>query len=79
MSYIPHELSEDFPEHAEKLHELKVADPHFARLAFEYHQVNREVHLIETGVEPAAVEREEELRKTRMLLKDEIAGILANA
>ncbi len=79
MAHTPHELAEDFPEHVSKIHDLKMNDAHFARLADEYHTVNREVHRVETGVEPASQEREEELRKTRMRLKDEIAGILAKA
>lgn len=79
MAHTPHELAEDFPEHADKIHNLKMNDAHFARLADEYHTVNREVHRVETGVEAASHEREEELRKTRMRLKDEIAAMLAKA
>ena len=79
MAHTPHELAEDFPEYAEKIHDLKMNNAHFARLAEEYHTVNREVHRVETGVEPASQVREEELRKTRMRLKDEIAGMLAKA
>ncbi len=79
MAHTPHELAEDFPEHVEKIHNLKMNDAHFARLADEYHTINREVHRVETGVEAASHEREEELRKTRMRLKDEIAGMLAKA
>ena len=79
MTHTPHELSEDFPEHAAKIHDLKMNDAHFARLADEYHKVNREVHRVETGVEASSQEREEELRKSRMRLKDEIAAILAKS
>ena len=79
MAHTPHELAEDFPEHADKIHDLKMNDAHFARLADDYHKVNREVHRVEAGVEAASQEREEELRKTRMRLKDEIAAILANS
>ena len=70
MAHTPHELAEDFPEYAEKIHDLKMNNAHFARLAEEYHTVNREVHRVETGGEPASQVREEELRKTRMRLKD---------
>ncbi|MEO1242554.1 MAG: YdcH family protein [Pseudomonadota bacterium] len=79
MAHTPHELAEDFPGQTDKIHELKMNDAHFARLADEYHTVNREVHRVETGVEAASQEREEELRKTRMRLKDEIAAILSKA
>ncbi len=79
MAHTPHELAEDFPEHTAKIHDLKMNDAHFARLADEYHAVNREVHRVETGIEAASQEREEELRKTRVRLKDEIASILSKA
>ena len=39
MSNTPHELHEEFPEKADKIHELKVSNPHFARLHDEYHEV----------------------------------------
>ena len=64
---------------AAKIHELKSNDTHFARLADEYHEVNREIHRLETRVEAGSEEREEELRKERLRLKDEIAAILAKA
>ena len=57
MAHTPHELSEDFPDHAAKIHDLKMNDAHFARLADEYHKVNREVHRVETGIEAASQER----------------------
>lgn len=79
MTHTPHELAADFPEFADKIHELKSADAHFARLADTYHDVNREIHRIETRVEPASDMREEELRKQRVALKDEIAAILSKA
>ena len=74
MSHTPHELSEEFPEAIETIHELKTADAHFAKLADEYHEVNREIHRIETRTAPASEVYEEELRKRRLLLKDEIAS-----
>ena len=72
----PHELHEEFPEHAQKLTDLKTNDAHFARLAEEYHAVNRKVHRAETNVEPIDTLAEQELRKQRAALKDEIYGML---
>ncbi|WP_298815923.1 DUF465 domain-containing protein [uncultured Roseibium sp.] len=77
MSHVPHELHEEFPEAAEKLHQLKIGDSHFARLADEYHNINREVHRIETDVAPASDEVLEDLKKKRLFLKDQIAAKLA--
>ncbi|MCV0425351.1 MAG: DUF465 domain-containing protein [Roseibium sp.] len=79
MSHVPHELHEEFPEATETLHTLKTEDAHFARLADEYHTVNREVHRIETDVEPASDEVLEDLKKKRLHLKDQIAALLAAA
>ena len=76
MSHTPHELAEEFPEYAASLHALKAGNPHFARLADDYHEVNRAVHRAETNVEPISDEAETELRRKRMALKDEIARIL---
>lgn len=76
MSHVPHELADDFPEHAERIHALKLSDAHFAKLADAYHEVNRAVHRVETRVEPASEAYEEDLRKQRLRLKDEIAAIL---
>lgn len=77
MSHTPHELAEDFPEHAARIHELRTTDAHFRKLADDYHEVNRAVHRAETLVEPVGEMHEEGLRKQRMRLKDEIAAILA--
>jgi len=75
-SHTPHELHEEFPEHAETIHRLKLEDSHFAKLAEQYHEVNRDVHRMETEVEPVSEQTERELRKRRMQLKDEIAAYL---
>ncbi len=79
MSHTPHELAEEFPEKAELMSQLKQTDAHFARLADEYHEINRTVHRAETNVEPMDELAEVELRKKRALLKDEIWAILSNS
>lgn len=77
MSHVPHELAEEFPDKTDKLHELKTSNAHFAKFFDEYHMVNREIHRIETRVEAATDERTTDLRKRRMVLKDEIASMLS--
>ena len=79
MSNTPHEIHEEFPEHVAKIHELKVSDAHFARLMDEYHEANRAVHNAETNVAPTDEAHETELRKTRMVLKDQIWKMLSAA
>ena len=80
MSHTPHELHVEFPDLAEKISELKQEDAHFARLAEEYHEVNRAVHRAEINGEPIDSLAENDLRKKRSALKDEIYRMLtANA
>jgi uncharacterized protein len=76
MANIPHELAEEFPEMSDRIRELKMADNHFARLVDEYHEVNRQIHRMETRVEPTSDDVEEEFKRRRVRLKDEIAQIL---
>ena len=76
-THTPHELHEEFPEHAAKITELKQNDAHFARLADEYHAINRAVHRAETNVEPVEELTEVEMRKKRAHLKDELYRMLS--
>jgi uncharacterized protein YdcH (DUF465 family) len=79
MSHTPHELAADFPEYAEQLHQLKESDAHFQKLADAYHTLNREIHRAETNVEPTSDEHLTEMRKRRMVLKDDINTLLKAA
>ncbi len=76
MSHTPHELAEEFPEFTEKMSTLKTSDAHFAKMAEEYHELNRKVHRTETNVEPREELAEVDLRKRRGSLKDEIYAYL---
>jgi len=78
MSHTPHELAEEFPDKVGAIHTLKLENAHFAKLADEYHEVNRAVHRAETGVEPTDSAHETDLRKHRIALKDQIAAMLAD-
>ena len=79
MSHTPHEIVEEFPEHVALIHSLKQSDSHFARLLGEYHEVNGAVHRAETQVEPTSDSHEQEMRRTRLRLKDEINAMLTAA
>ncbi|WP_286828870.1 MULTISPECIES: YdcH family protein [Kordiimonas] len=76
MSHVPHELRDDFPEFEDRIHALKEGDAHFRNLSEKYHTLNREIHRIEVGEEHVSQFQEEDLRKQRMRLKDEIYGML---
>jgi uncharacterized protein YdcH (DUF465 family) len=78
MSHTPHELADDFPESADRLRALKASSAHFAKLCDDCHEVNRQVHRMETSAEPAGEAVEAVMRRKRMMLKDEIcAGLKA--
>ncbi|NVO23398.1 YdcH family protein [Donghicola sp. C2-DW-16] len=79
MSHTPHQLAQEFPEHAEAISALKTSDAHFAKLVEAYNEVNQQVHLAETNVQPMEQLAEEQLRKERTKLKDEIYAILSKA
>jgi uncharacterized protein YdcH (DUF465 family) len=79
MSNTPNQIAEDFPDMAERIHALKTSDNRFARLVEEYHELNRQIHRIETRVEPTSEDVEEDLKRQRVRLKDEIAQMLAGA
>jgi uncharacterized protein YdcH (DUF465 family) len=51
----------------------------FAGLLENYRDVNRAIHRAETEVEPVGDAHMEDMRKRRMVLKDEIYGMLAKA
>jgi uncharacterized protein YdcH (DUF465 family) len=76
MSHTPHELTEEFPQKADAIHRLRESDAHFRRLTDEYHEVNRAIHRAETRSEPTTEAHEEEMRRTRAHLKDQIARAL---
>ena len=65
-----HDLIHELPEYRDKIHQLKLSDPHFARLFDEYHELDHELHRIEQGIETPADDYTEELKKRRLALKD---------
>jgi uncharacterized protein YdcH (DUF465 family) len=72
-----HDLKHEFPEMEEKIHFLKVSNTHFRKLFDEYHEVNKEIHRIETGAEATMDEVLTGLRLERLHLKDELYAILS--
>lgn len=77
--HTPNELTEIFKRDRDLITQMKGSDAHFARLADEYHEVNREVHRIEAENEAASDERFEALKKQRLALLDEITAIVTKA
>jgi hypothetical protein len=71
-----HDLLHEFPEHRDRIHNLKLSDHHFARLFKDYHDLTKDVERIEAGAEAASDERLTDLRKQRLHVKDELYAML---
>jgi uncharacterized protein YdcH (DUF465 family) len=71
-----HDLLHEFPEHVERIRELKMGNAHFAKLFNNYHEVEHEVRRIEEGVENTSDVYLEDLKKKRLHLKDSLYGMI---
>jgi uncharacterized protein len=74
-----HALVKDFPEQREALHELRLQDGAFARLADSYEVLDKRICCIECGIEMLADEGLNQLKQERVALKDEVARRLKKA
>ena len=79
MSVEHHDLHHEFPELHDRIHELKINDTHFRKLFDEYHELTREIEKMEDEVTPVATSIEEEAKKRRVHLKDELYRMLTAA
>lgn len=71
-----HDLIHELPEYRDKIHDMKMNNNHFAKLFEQYHEVDHEVHRIETGAENTSDEFLEERKKVRLNLKDQLFHML---
>jgi uncharacterized protein YdcH (DUF465 family) len=72
MSLEKHNLITEFPEHKDRIHQLKVDNQHFSRLFSEYHDLDHEVLRIEQGIDNTSDDYLEEKKKQRLNLKDQL-------
>ncbi len=71
-----HDLIHELPEYREEIHRLKTTNEHFRMLFDKYHKLDREVYRVEYNIEPRSDTALEELKKQRLVLKDELFQIL---
>lgn len=76
MTVEHHDLIHEFPQLKEQIHNLKTSNNHFRRLFDEYHELTTEVEKMENEVTPATTEREEQAKRRRVYLKDELYKML---
>jgi hypothetical protein len=67
-----HDLVHEFPEYQEKISELKTSDSHFKKLFDEYHELEHQLHRINTGEEVVIDEYAHELKARLLFMKDEL-------
>ncbi len=79
MSLEKHDLSTEFPQYKDTIHQLKLSDHHFARLFREYQEVDQEVVRLEQNVEVCSDEYLETRKKLRLQLKDSLYQSLRQA
>ncbi len=74
-----HDLNHEFPQYKQRIHELKEQDAHFAKLCHEYEEADKEVYRIEEQIETPSDDYTEEVKKRRLLLKDQIFAMLSQS
>ncbi len=79
MTHTPHQLTEDFPDHADLIARLRAEHPHFAKLVRDYADINEQVHLAESMVHPTSSDHEDDLRSQRVRIKDQIWHLIQSA
>ena len=76
MSVEHHDLHHEFLELNDKIHEMKTNNNLFRRLFDEYHELTTQVENMENEVTPVSSMTEEEAKKRRLHLKDELYAML---
>jgi uncharacterized protein YdcH (DUF465 family) len=73
-----HDLIEEFPEYRDRILQLKESNDRFSTLFDDYHKINNQVIRIEQGLETPSDFYTEDLKKQRLLRKDQLYRILTS-
>ncbi len=76
MSHPSRGLAGELPECKGLIHDLRMADAHFARLLERYEQVSHDIENSENGVAPQGEDAEHKLKSLRVHLKDDLMRII---
>ncbi|MFL9864835.1 YdcH family protein [Paraburkholderia fungorum] len=68
-----------FPEYRDLISRLKTEDTHFSRLFERHNALDHRIHNMETNVTPTDGATIETLKKEKLLLKDQLYGVLRKA
>ncbi len=78
MPITHHPLIEEFAEYKDAIHELKLNNAHFRRLAHEYEGIDKSIFRAEQGIEMVNDDYLNSIKKERLHLKDLIYSMLRN-
>jgi uncharacterized protein len=76
MPISHHPLIEEFAEYKETIHNLKLNDARFRKLAHEYEGIDKSIFRAEQGIEIVNDDYLEKIKKERLYLKDQIYSML---
>lgn len=76
MSQQHHDLVHELPQYKDKIHTLKTSNAHFRKLFDEYHDLNRAIESMESEVTPTATATEEQAKRKRLQLKDQMVAMM---
>lgn len=79
MTIDKHNLSQEFPEFKQRIHDLKLSDAHFRRQLEAHDTLDQRIRQIEAAGQNVADETLDELRKERLQLKDSLFAQLKKA
>jgi uncharacterized protein YdcH (DUF465 family) len=68
-----------FPEYRDLITELKTSDRHFLSLFNKHNELDQKIKNIETHVEAGTHDEIENLKKSKLKLKDELYAVLQKA
>jgi uncharacterized protein YdcH (DUF465 family) len=78
MPISHHPLIEEFAEYKDAIHDLKMNNSHFRRLANEYEGIDKSIFRAEQGIEIVNDDYLDSIKKERLHLKDLIYSMLRN-
>ena len=76
MPISHHPLIEEFAEYKDAIHDLKMNNSHFRRLANEYEGIDKSIFRAEQGIEIVNDDYLDSIKKERLHLKDLIYSML---
>ncbi|MBT8119628.1 MAG: YdcH family protein [Gammaproteobacteria bacterium] len=76
MPISHHPLIEEFAEYKDAIHDLKMNNSHFRRLANEYEGIDKSIFRAEQGIEVVNDDYLDSIKKERLHLKDLIYSML---